>query len=178
MEPTVSTRTVEPHMLKRVLIVAFIPIVTTWCHPSTGVLAESTTSLQSVKEETASDKSPGTPFTAEQIRFFKASIRPILEKNCFKCHGGENTAGKVKIRSDLQLISRAGLLKGGTRGPALNLKDPARSLILEMISYKDEDFEMPPQGKATPGDDRPAGEMGGARRAMDSRRSGQTLGGP
>ncbi|MEC7811325.1 MAG: PSD1 and planctomycete cytochrome C domain-containing protein, partial [Verrucomicrobiota bacterium] len=41
----------------------------------------------------------------------------------------------------------ASLLKGGESGAAINLAKPEESLLLAMISWKDEDHEMPPKKK-------------------------------
>ena len=67
---------------------------------------------------------------------------PILQKNCWKCHGEEK-----KIKGDLVLTTRQGVLDGGEIGPAADLEKPEASLLLEMISYKDDDHQMPPKGK-------------------------------
>src|SRR5690606_28786278 len=66
---------------------------------------------------------------------------PILQANCFRCHGGE------RIRSNLILTRRDGILTGGDHGPAVSLEQPAESLLLAMISYKDDRHQMPPNGK-------------------------------
>ena len=78
---------------------------------------------------------------------FSRDIRPILSQNCFKCHGGTDAKGKVKIRSGLQLISRRGIVQGGEHGPAFKEADPAKSFILHAIGYEDDDIKMPPRGK-------------------------------
>ncbi len=80
------------------------------------------------------------PFTAEQARFFEQEVRPILETRCLKCHGG---GGRVK--GGFRLDSRAGLLKGGELGPAVDLEHPEQSLLLQAIRY--EELEMPPGGR-------------------------------
>ena len=49
--------------------------------------------------------------------------------------------------AELVLTTREGVLKGGEVGPAVNLEDPASSLMLQMVSYKDDDHQMPPIGK-------------------------------
>ena len=74
------------------------------------------------------------------IGFWKAEIKPLLEQNCWKCHGAD------KVRAELVLTTREGVLKGGEVGPAVNLEDPAASLLLQMVSYKDDDHQMPPIG--------------------------------
>ena len=89
-------------------------------------------------------------FTKSQVDFFENDVRPILEENCFRCHGGSDRRGAVKIKSEFQIISRKGLLLGGAHGPAVNVVKPAESLLLEMVSYKDDDHQMPPDGKLSP----------------------------
>ncbi len=79
---------------------------------------------------------------AAKVEFFSQKIFPILKENCFKCHGE-----KEKLKGEFRITSRAGLLKGGDIGPAINLKAPEQSLLLAMLSYKDEDHEMPPKAK-------------------------------
>lgn len=89
-------------------------------------------------------------FSKEQVSFFAEQVRPILEENCFRCHGGLDRRGNVKIKSELQLISRKGLVLGGAHGSAIDLENPEKSFLLEMISYKDDDHQMPPDGKLEP----------------------------
>ena len=81
-------------------------------------------------------------FTPEQIGFFEKEVQPVLENRCYKCHGD-----RKKVKGSLRLISRASVLKGGVIGPAVHLENPDNSLILKMISYKDDEHQMPPKGK-------------------------------
>jgi hypothetical protein len=83
----------------------------------------------------------------EGVEYFRNEVKPILEQNCFKCHGGLDEKGHPKVRGGLQLISRKGLMKGGAHGAAFNETDPAKSIILEALSYQNEDLQMPPRGK-------------------------------
>ena len=76
-------------------------------------------------------------------RLFDERIHPILEAKCYKCHGQE---GK-KIKGGLRLTNREALLKGGDFGPSVNLEKPGESHLLAMLSFKDENHEMPPKGK-------------------------------
>ncbi len=78
----------------------------------------------------------------EDLAFWKEKAKPLLQENCWKCHGAEK-----KIRGDLVLTSRQGILDGGEIGPAVDLEKPEASLLLQMISYADEDHQMPPKGK-------------------------------
>ncbi|MEM7013785.1 MAG: PSD1 and planctomycete cytochrome C domain-containing protein, partial [Verrucomicrobiota bacterium] len=80
--------------------------------------------------------------TAEQKAFFNSKVLPILEASCFSCHGGED-----KLKGEFRITSREGLIRGGELGPGLDLQQPGRSLVLEMLSWSDADYEMPPKGK-------------------------------
>ncbi|MFN3485230.1 MAG: DUF1553 domain-containing protein [Planctomycetota bacterium] len=73
--------------------------------------------------------------------FFERRIRPVLADKCYKCHSAK--AGKVK--ADLALDTREGLLRGGESGPAIVPGDPDRSLLIRAIRYTEGDLEMPPK---------------------------------
>ncbi len=75
--------------------------------------------------------------------FFESKIRPVLAESCLKCHGGK------KVRGGLRIDSRAALLKGGDRGPAIVPGDPDGSLLIQAIRYSHERVKMPP-GKPLP----------------------------
>ena len=79
--------------------------------------------------------------SAEGQQFFREKVYPILKEHCVKCHGGE------KIKGGLVLTSRSGFLKGGENGVPLDVSTPAKSLLLDMMSYRDGEHEMPPAGK-------------------------------
>ena len=82
----------------------------------------------------------------EAMEHFRMKVLPILSEHCIKCHGGE-----AKLRGGLSLIDRDTLLAGGDSGEAVNLQSPDKSYLLEMVSYKDADHEMPPnKGKLSP----------------------------
>jgi hypothetical protein len=73
---------------------------------------------------------------------FAKEILPILEKNCFECHGEEKQKGK------LRMDSREALLKGGDSGPALIVGKAAESLLLQRVLLpRDNDEAMPPKGE-------------------------------
>ena len=80
-------------------------------------------------------------------QLYKEQVLPLLEEHCLKCHGGGR-----RIKAGLNLTSRAGLLEGGDMGPSLDESSPERSLLLAMLSYRDEDHEMPPKGKLSGAD--------------------------
>ena len=50
-------------------------------------------------------------------------------------------------KGGLFLTRRDGVLHGGQNGPAVSLDKPDSSLLLEMISYRDDDHKMPPDVK-------------------------------
>ena len=75
------------------------------------------------------------------LRFFEEKIRPLLSENCFECHGSK------KQKAGLRLDARARLLKGGESGPAIVPGKPGESLLIEAVSYRSSDLEMPPKKK-------------------------------
>ena len=86
--------------------------------------------------------------TAEGIAFFESKIRPVLVAKCYQCHSAEaQAAGRLK--AELLLDTRDGMLKGGESGPALVPGDKAKSLLLDAIGHKG--LEMPPEGKLPDG---------------------------
>lgn len=81
------------------------------------------------------------PADREGIEFFEKKIRPVLVEKCYSCH----SAQAPKLKANLRLDTREGLLKGGDMGPALKPGDPEGSLLIRAIRYKDEDLRMPPK---------------------------------
>jgi mono/diheme cytochrome c family protein len=85
----------------------------------------------------------GAAPTAEQLRFFETSIRPLLVENCHKCHGPK------KQWASLRLDSRAAMLRGGDSGPAIVPGKPDESRLILAVRQVDEDLKMPEDGKLT-----------------------------
>jgi cytochrome c553 len=83
------------------------------------------------------------PISAGDLQFFEARIRPILADRCYKCHS--RLADKIK--GGLMLDTREGMLHGGDTGPAITPGKPEDSLIVDAISYKDQDLQMPPKNE-------------------------------
>lgn len=81
---------------------------------------------------------------ADKVDFAK-DIQPVLQQNCFKCHGPEKQKGKMR------LDSREFALKGGKAGPAFVTGDSAKSELVRRISLPktDDDF-MPTEGEPLP----------------------------
>jgi hypothetical protein len=83
------------------------------------------------------------PISAGDLQFFEARVRPVLADHCYKCHS--RLADKIK--GGLMLDTREGMLHGGDTGPAITPGKPDDSLIIDAISYKDVDLQMPPKGE-------------------------------
>ncbi|MHC4875879.1 MAG: PSD1 and planctomycete cytochrome C domain-containing protein [Planctomycetota bacterium] len=92
------------------------------------------------KSETAPD--------AAAIEFFESRVRPLLHRHCNECHstktGPEN--------GELILDSSAGLKRGGSRGAVVVAGEPESSLLLEAVTYRDPDLQMPPDGRLSNAD--------------------------
>ncbi len=84
----------------------------------------------------ASGKSSG-----EQNEFFESRIRPIFANECYGCHSSE----AKKLKGDLHLDTRAGILKGGKSGATIVPGKPDESRLIMAVRYKDEGIAMPPK---------------------------------
>ncbi len=73
------------------------------------------------------------------LDFFENRVRPVLAERCFDCHSDDAESG-------LRLDSLAGMLRGGTRGPAIVVGKPNQSLIIRALSHG-ERLQMPPKEK-------------------------------
>lgn len=86
---------------------------------------------------------------AASPEFYTTQVQPILQANCYRCHGGMNHRG------GLSLQTRAGMLKGGHDGTVLVPGDPANSLLVRLIRHEgpaDDPMPMPPHGKLSDAD--------------------------
>ena len=79
--------------------------------------------------------------TAEQLKFFETSVRPVLVEHCQKCHG------EKKQWAGLRLDSRAAVLRGGDSGAAVQPGKPNESLLIKAVRHEDEDLKMPENSK-------------------------------
>jgi len=79
----------------------------------------------------------------EGIMFFESHIRPVLVEHCYKCHSTESK----KLKAELYLDSREGVLRGGESGRVIVPGKPDQSRIMKAIEYEDPDFQMPPKNK-------------------------------
>ncbi len=83
--------------------------------------------------------SPQT-FSPEARLFFETNIRPLFDNNCKACHNDQTPS------SGLSVGSRASLLVGGNRGPAVLPGRPGESLLLRVVRHQGS-LKMPPTGK-------------------------------
>ncbi len=81
--------------------------------------------------------------SADDLKFFETSIRPLLVEQCFKCHS------EKKQWANLRLDSREAQLKGGDTGAAIVPGKPEESLLIRAVRHVDEDLKMPPESKLT-----------------------------
>ncbi len=87
-------------------------------------------------------------FTPAQIEFFEKKVRPVLAENCLDCHSG------TKAKLGLQLNHREGWLKGSDYRKVIDLKEPAKSVVIRAISHSGEKDirSMPEEGEKLPPD--------------------------
>jgi hypothetical protein len=81
-------------------------------------------------------------FSPADLEFFEAKVRPVLVERCYKCHSASE-----KVKGELHLDSRAGVMRGGERGPVIEPGDPGKSRLIDAIHYGNPDLQMPPKGK-------------------------------
>jgi mono/diheme cytochrome c family protein len=68
---------------------------------------------------------------------FETDVRPLLQAKCLRCHGDKAR------KADLDLGTRAGILKGSESGPVIVAGKPAESKLYEMVH----EGKMPPGNK-------------------------------
>ena len=57
----------------------------------------------------------------EKVEFFNSQVKPILQQNCFQCHGGGD-----EVEGGLRLTSREQILEGGNYGPRGVVRESSR----------------------------------------------------
>jgi mono/diheme cytochrome c family protein len=70
--------------------------------------------------------------SAKGLEFFADNVRPVLQEQCFNCHGG-----KFK-QAGLSLQTRATLLRGSDNGPVVVPGKPGESLLIKKIRHEHE----------------------------------------
>jgi len=70
---------------------------------------------------------PATP------AFYSTNVLPIFQKYCYRCHGG------INHRGGLRMSTHAGMMRGGRDGQVLVPGDPAASLLVKLIRHEGTD---------------------------------------
>src|SRR5687767_7495116 len=92
----------------------------------------------------AEDEAMLPPAASRSVDFAK-DIQPILQKNCYSCHGAEAQEG------GLRLDQKKRALEGGDSGAEIVAGKSAESRLVRLIAGIDEEFgQMPPDGKGKP----------------------------
>ncbi len=113
---------------------------TGFCHAPAG-LAEETKVDQKMEFDPAHVEK-----MKEGIDLFKKQVRQVLTKSCVECHGG------AEVESGLDLATRKGLIRGGSKGPAVVAGKSRDSNMWRFIAHK-EDPKMPDGGDKLPDED-------------------------
>lgn len=72
---------------------------------------------------------------------YEKDIKPLVEKSCVGCHGGERPKGKYRMES------LADVLKGGSEGSPIVPGNSAKSALVHQAADLVPDMEMPPTDK-------------------------------
>ena len=87
---------------------------------------------------------PQAPDESASPLLFERQVLPVLEQHCVKCHSGGSPQAGLDVRT------RAGLLRGGSKGPAIVAGDPQKSPLYQRVLSG----EMPMGGKPLAASDR------------------------
>lgn len=79
--------------------------------------------------------------TPEQEAFFEQKVRPLLIERCTQCHGEKKQEGDVRLDSGVAIARRT------TAGVPVIPGNVNDSRLLQVIAYKDDDTQMPPDAK-------------------------------
>jgi mono/diheme cytochrome c family protein len=104
-----------------------------------ALLLALTASAQSVPPDHAKQMAAG-------LELFKSSVRQLLKEHCLECHGGSS-----KVKSDFDLATREGLLKGGAEGKAIVVGNASQSRLVKLVSHAAEPH-MPSKKPRLPDD--------------------------
>src|SRR5262249_11546311 len=98
--------------------------------------------LGSGSDKPAARPTPPVPMPQREERKidFARQIKPLLERSCVGCHGGEKPRGHFRVSS------RDDLLRGGASGTAVVVPgDGEKSRLLDYVSGEVPELEMPPK---------------------------------
>ena len=75
--------------------------------------------------------------------FFNNKVKPLLKEHCWECHRDDVD----DLGGNLAISSQKSMLHGGDSGSLVNAARDDESLLLRVLSYEDDLYEMPPEGK-------------------------------
>ena len=85
---------------------------------------------------------PATVSAASPDRDFTLKVLPLIKAKCFACHGED----PKKIKGELNLLSREGMLKGGENSDKVLVPGKAEESDLYIsMTWQNPDLEMPPK---------------------------------
>jgi uncharacterized membrane protein len=112
-----------------------------------GMTKAEKTTQSSEKTEKAPEQPPLKPSepASDRVDFVK-EIAPLIQNDCFKCHGGEKVKGKFKFNT------KKDAFEGGESGKAIIPGKSSISKLYTSLIDPDEDVLMPPpKEKVRPG---------------------------
>ena len=77
---------------------------------------------------------------ADEGRFFREKIEPVLVAECYRCHFSK----APKLKGGLALDSRSALIRGGDGGPAIVPGKSGESPLIQALRHED-GMAMPPK---------------------------------
>ena len=83
-----------------------------------------------VKKPVVQEADKNSTFSSAGIKLYRDRIQPLLENNCYECHGYDDPKGGLRLRRREQLLA------GGKSGPALVPGKPDRSMLLQADHYE------------------------------------------
>ena len=72
---------------------------------------------------------------------YRRDIKPLLRDKCIACHGALHQ--EAGLRLDAAKLIR----KGGDDGAVITMGDPSRSRLIDRVTTRDSDLQMPPEGE-------------------------------
>ena len=97
-----------------------------------------------LKKVVRQEKEKPAGFSREGLQLFRERIQPILENNCYECHGYNDPKAGLSVRL------RESVIEGGKSGAAVVPGNPGRSLLIQAVRHSGK-VKMPPSGKLAAG---------------------------